>query len=85
MIVIVTVTAYKDTAFWYCGARNAVPTLAAALSAHEYCRLQHLCVDFFLDVRLFFLLFDARLFVDVRSLVTGKLLVIIAPVIVQYK
>ena len=30
------------------GARNAVSTLAAALSAHEYCRLQHLCVDLFL-------------------------------------
>ena len=83
MIVTVIVTAYEDTAFWYCGARNAVPTLAAALSAHKYCRLQHLCVDFFLDVRLFFLFFDARvLFLDVRSLVTEKLLVIIAPVIV---
>ena len=84
MIVIVIVTAYEDTAFWlYCGARNAVSTLAAALSAHEYCRLQHLCVDFFLDVQFVFFLFAARLlFLDVRSLVTGKLLVIIAPVIV---
>ena len=83
MIVIVIVTSYEDTACWYCGARSAVPTLAAALSVHEYCRLQHLCVDFFLDVRLFFLLFDARLlFLDVRSFVTGQLLVIIAPVIV---
>ena len=52
MIVIVIVAAYEDTTFWYCGARNAVSTLAAALSAHEYCRLQHLCVDVFLDVRL---------------------------------
>ena len=83
VIVIVIVTAYEDTAFWYCGARNAVPTLAAALSAHEYCRLQHLCVDVFPDVCLFLLLFDARLLLlDVCSLVTGKLLVIIAPVIV---
>ena len=82
MIAIVLVTAYEDTAFWSCGARNAVSTLAAALSAHEYCRLQHLCVDFFLDVRLSFFLFAARLlFLDVRSLVTGQLLVIIAPVI----
>ena len=81
MIVKVIVTAYEDTVFWYCGARNAVSTLAAALSAHEYCRLQHLCVDFFLDVRLSFFLFASRLlFLDVRSLVTGKLLVIIAPV-----
>ena len=80
--MIVIVIAYEDTAFWSCGARNAVSTLAAALSAHEYCRLQHLCVDFFLDVRLSLFLFDARLlFVDVRSLVTGKLLIIIAPVI----
>ena len=88
MIIIVIVTAYEDTAFWYCGARNAVSTLAAAaLSAHEYCRLQHSCVDFFLMfVCLFFFFFfflAARLlFLDVRSLVTGKLLVIIAPVIV---
>ena len=83
VIVIVTVTAYEDAAFWSCGARNAVSTLAAALSAHEYCRLQHLCVDVFLDVRLSFFLFDARLlFLDVRSLVTGKLVVVIAPVIV---
>ena len=83
MIVIVVVTAYEDTSFWYCGARNAVSTLAAALSAHEYCRLQHLCVDFFLMFVCLFFLFDARLlFLDVRSLVTGKLLVIIAPVIV---
>ena len=82
MIVIVIETAYEDTAFWYCGARNAVPTLAAALSAHEHCRLQHLRVDFF-DVGLLFLLFDARLlFLDVRSVVTGKLLVIIAPIVV---
>ena len=73
MIVIVIVTAYEDTVFWYCGARNAVSTLAAALSAHEYCRLQHLCVDFVLDVRLSFFLFDARLlFLDVRSLVYRK-------------
>ena len=82
MIGIVIVAAYEDTAFWSCGARNAVSTLAAALSAHEYCRLQHLCFDVFLDVRLSFFLFDARLlFLDVRSLVTGQLLVIIAPVI----
>ena len=58
-------------------------TLAAALSAHEYYRLQHLCVDFFLMFVCLFFLFDARLlFLDVRSLVTGKLLVIVAPVIV---
>ena len=44
--------------FWYCGARNAVSTLAAALSAHEYCRFQHLCVDVFLDVRLSFCFFS---------------------------
>ena len=82
VIVIVIVTAYEDTAFWSCGARNAVSTLAAALSAHEYCRLQHLCFDVVLDVCLSFFLFDARLlFLDVRSVVTGKLLVIIAPVI----
>ena len=37
LIVIVIVTAYEDTTFWYCGTRNAVSTLAAALSAHEYC------------------------------------------------
>ena len=81
VIVILIVTAYEDTAFWSCGAGNAVSTLAAALSAHEYCRLQHLCVDFFLDVCVSFFLFDARLlFLDVRSLVTGKLLVTIAPV-----
>ena len=80
MIVIVIVTAYEDTALWYCGARNAVSTLAAALSAHEYCRLQHLCVGFFL---MFVCLFSYRCsFVVACSLVTGKLLVIIAPVIV---
>ena len=84
MKVIVIVTAYEDAAFWSCGARNAVSTLAAALSAHEYFRLQHLCVDFFLIVVYLVFLFDARLlFLDVRSLlVTGKLLVIIAPVVV---
>ena len=83
MIVIVVVTAYEDAAFWFCGARNVVATLAAAFSAHEYCRLQHLCIDFFLMFVCLFFLFDARLlFLDVRSLVTGKLLVIVAPVIV---
>ena len=83
MIVIVIVTAYEDTTFWYCGARNAVSTLAAAWSAHEYCRLQHLCVDFVLMFVCLFCLFDARLlFLNVRSLLAGKLLVIIAPLIV---
>ena len=72
VIVIVIVTAYEDTAFWYCGARNAVSTLAAAWSAHEYCRLQHLCVDFVLMFVCFFLSFRCSFVVSECSLISNR-------------